>query len=176
MIDKSFLFTCRLLLIISTPTLVVSGNFSSIRIVLSCFYLLIFYFDKIILNLNLPFAVYVKNSLFICFEQQSPLTPALHSKAPQSINLPSLLQETCGSLQWEVEQAVCDILNLLTYQHASFCYLSFTAFLVFKRSWSNIKTAYNIHVSANFFWLKDMRFFPAKASVFTEEPTIPKSA
>lgn len=32
-------------------------------------------------------------------ELQSPLTPALHSKVPQSINLPSLLQETCGSLQ-----------------------------------------------------------------------------
>ena len=42
----SFLFTCRLLLIISTPKLVISRNFSSIRIVLSCFYLLIFYFEK----------------------------------------------------------------------------------------------------------------------------------
>ena len=31
---------------ISTPNLVVSGNFLSIRIVLSCFYLLIFYFEK----------------------------------------------------------------------------------------------------------------------------------
>ena len=41
----SFLFTCRLLFIISTPKLVVSLDFSSIRIVLSCYYLLIFYFE-----------------------------------------------------------------------------------------------------------------------------------
>ena len=42
----SFLFTCRLLFIISTPKLVVSLDFSSIRIVLSCYYLLIFYFEN----------------------------------------------------------------------------------------------------------------------------------
>ena len=42
----SFPFTCRLLFIISTHKLVVSRNFLSIRIVLSCFYLLIFYFEK----------------------------------------------------------------------------------------------------------------------------------
>ena len=77
-----------------------------------------------------------------------------------------------------MEQAVCDILNLLTCQHASFCYLSFTPFWCLREvdQIKIIKTAYNIHVSATFFWLKDMRFFPAKASVFTEEPTIPKSA
>ena len=34
----SFLFTCRLLFIISTPKLVVSRNFLSIRFVLCCFY------------------------------------------------------------------------------------------------------------------------------------------
>ena len=33
----SFLFACRLLFIISTPKLVVSRNFSSVRIALSCF-------------------------------------------------------------------------------------------------------------------------------------------
>ena len=42
----SFLSTCRLLFIISTPKLVVSRNFLSIRTVLSCFYLLIFYLEK----------------------------------------------------------------------------------------------------------------------------------
>ena len=53
-----FLFTCRLLFIISTPKLVVSGNFLSIRIVLSCFYLLIFYFEKFSTWIwLLPFAV-----------------------------------------------------------------------------------------------------------------------
>ena len=52
----SFLFTCRLLFVISTPKLVVSRNFLSIAIVLSCLYLLIFYFWEI-LNLNLTFAV-----------------------------------------------------------------------------------------------------------------------
>ena len=98
LIDQSFLFTCRLLFIISTPKLVVSGNFSSIRIVLSCFYVLI---KSILINSQLKSAIcrMRENSLFICFEQQSPLTPALHSKVPQSINLPNLLQETCGSLQ-----------------------------------------------------------------------------
>ena len=39
----SFLFTCRLLFIISKNKLVVSRNF---RIVLSCFYLFIFYVEK----------------------------------------------------------------------------------------------------------------------------------
>ena len=43
-------------LIISTSKLVVSRNFLSIRIVLNCFYQLIFYFLKI-LNLKLAFAV-----------------------------------------------------------------------------------------------------------------------
>ena len=42
----SFPFTCRLLFIISSPKLVISCNFLSIRIVLTCFYLLIFYFEK----------------------------------------------------------------------------------------------------------------------------------
>ena len=42
----SFPFTCRLLFIISTRKLVVSRNFSSIRILLSCFWMLIFYFEK----------------------------------------------------------------------------------------------------------------------------------
>ena len=41
----SFPITCRLLFIISTHELVVSHNFLSIRIVWSCFYLLIFYFE-----------------------------------------------------------------------------------------------------------------------------------
>ena len=37
-----------LLYFISTPTSVVSCNFSSIRIVLSCIFLLIFYFEKLL--------------------------------------------------------------------------------------------------------------------------------
>ena len=44
--DLSFPFTCRLLFITSKHKLVVSHNFLSIRIVLSCFHLLIFYFEK----------------------------------------------------------------------------------------------------------------------------------
>ena len=40
----SFPITCRLVFIISTHKLVVSRNFLSTRIVLSCFYFLIFYF------------------------------------------------------------------------------------------------------------------------------------
>ena len=60
----SFLFTCRLLFIISTHKLVVSRNFLSIRIVLSCFYLLIFYVEKFSTWIwRLPFAVYVKLKL-----------------------------------------------------------------------------------------------------------------
>ena len=57
----SFLFTCCLLFIISTPTLVVSNNFLSIRIVLSCFYLFIFYFEKFSTSIwYMLFAIYVK--------------------------------------------------------------------------------------------------------------------
>ena len=51
----SFSFNCRLLAIISLHKLVVSLNFLSVRIVLSCFYLLVFYRE--ILNLNKTFAV-----------------------------------------------------------------------------------------------------------------------
>ena len=57
-------FCCRLLFIISTHNLVVSRNFLSIRVVLSCFYLLIFDFEKFSIWIwRLPFAVYVKLSL-----------------------------------------------------------------------------------------------------------------
>ena len=57
-------FTCRLLSIISTNKLVVSRNFSSIRIVLSCFYLHIFYFEKFSTWIwRLPSAVCVKLKL-----------------------------------------------------------------------------------------------------------------
>ena len=57
----SFPFTCRLLFIISTHKLEVSRNFLSIRIVLSWFHLLIFYFQKLSTWIwHLPFAVYVK--------------------------------------------------------------------------------------------------------------------
>ena len=60
----SFLFTCRLLFILSMPKLVVSRNFFSIKIVLSCFYLLFFYFEKFSTpTWRLPFAVYVKIKL-----------------------------------------------------------------------------------------------------------------
>jgi len=55
----SFPFTCRLLFIISTHKLVVSRNFLSIRIVLSCFYRLIFYFEKFWTWISwLPFVVF----------------------------------------------------------------------------------------------------------------------
>ena len=60
----SFPVTCRLLFIISTHKLVVVPNFLSIRIVLSCFYLLIFYFEKFLTWIwGFPFAVYVKLKL-----------------------------------------------------------------------------------------------------------------
>ena len=56
------------LFIISTHKLVVSRNFLSIRIVLSCFYLLIFYFEKFSTWIwRLPFAVYVKLYYFSMF-------------------------------------------------------------------------------------------------------------
>ena len=42
----SFSITCRLLVIISTHKLVISPNFLSVKIVLSRFYLLVFYFEK----------------------------------------------------------------------------------------------------------------------------------
>ena len=60
----SFPFTCRLLFITSTRKLVVSRNFLSIRIVVSCFYVLIFYFEKFSAWIwRLSFAVYAKLKL-----------------------------------------------------------------------------------------------------------------
>ena len=60
----SFLFTCRLLFIIST---LVSLNLLTIRIVLTCFYLLIFHFEKFSTWIwRLLFVVYVKLKLSIC--------------------------------------------------------------------------------------------------------------
>ena len=60
----SFLFTCRLLFIIS---ILVSLNLLTIRIVLTCFYLLIFHFEKFSTWIwRLLFAVYVKLKLSIC--------------------------------------------------------------------------------------------------------------
>ena len=62
----TFLFTCLLRFISSTPKLVVSRNFLSIRIVFSCFCLLIFYFEKFSTRIwRLPFAVYVKLKLSV---------------------------------------------------------------------------------------------------------------
>ena len=49
----SLTLSCCLMSIISTLELVVSCNFLSIRIVLSGFYLLILYFEKLSVNLNL---------------------------------------------------------------------------------------------------------------------------
>ena len=61
----SFLLTCHLLFIISRPKLAVSRSFLCIRIVLSCFYLLIFSFEKFSTWIwRLPFTVYVKLKLF----------------------------------------------------------------------------------------------------------------
>ena len=56
--------TCLYTVFISTHKLVVSPNFLSIRIVVNCFYLLIFYFEKFSTWIwRLPFAVYVKLKL-----------------------------------------------------------------------------------------------------------------
>ena len=64
--DQVSPFTCRLLLIILTDKLVVSRSFLSIRIVLSCFYLLIFYFETFSTWIwRFPFAVYVMFKLSI---------------------------------------------------------------------------------------------------------------
>ena len=70
----SFIFTCRLLFIISTHKLEVSCNFLSIRIVLSFFFLLIFYFDKFSLEsdvCHLPYMwswnSYLNSSFQWCF-------------------------------------------------------------------------------------------------------------
>ena len=60
----TFLSTCRLLFIISTPKLVVSRNLVFIRIAYELFYLLFFYFEKFSTRTwRLPFAVYVKLKL-----------------------------------------------------------------------------------------------------------------
>ena len=57
---------------VSTHKLVVSRNFLSIRIVLSCFYLLIFYFEKFATWIwRLPFALYVKLKLSILIRKTS---------------------------------------------------------------------------------------------------------
>ena len=75
----------------STPKLVVSRNLLSIRIVLSCFYLLIFYFEKFSAWIwRLPFAVYVKlqlsnNSLFEWFKEA--ISPSGHKLANASLVL-----------------------------------------------------------------------------------------
>ena len=65
--DQVSRFTCRLLFIISTHKLVVYyAIFLSTRIVVSWFYLLIFYFEKFSTWIwRLPFAVYVKLNLSI---------------------------------------------------------------------------------------------------------------
>ena len=55
-----FFFTCRLLFIVSTHKLGVSHNFLPIGIVLSCFHLFIFYFEKFSTWIwHLQFAMYV---------------------------------------------------------------------------------------------------------------------
>ena len=60
----TFLSTCCLLFIISTPKLVVSRNLLFIRIAFELFYLLFFYFEKFSTRTwRLPFAVYVKLKL-----------------------------------------------------------------------------------------------------------------
>ena len=60
----TFLSTCRLPFIISTPKLVVSRNLLFIRIAFELFYILFFYFEKFSTQTwRLPFAVYVKLKL-----------------------------------------------------------------------------------------------------------------
>ena len=77
---STFLLTCRLRFIISTHNLVVSRNFLSIRIVLSFFYLPIFYSEKFLTWIwRLPFAVYVKLKLSI-----NPLSPNIHMQILQT--------------------------------------------------------------------------------------------
>ena len=78
----SFPCTCRLLFITSTRKLVVSRNFLSMRIVLSCFYVLIFYFEKFSAWIwRLSFAVYAKLKLSNIWAQllskhaKNPLPP-----------------------------------------------------------------------------------------------------
>ena len=80
----SFPISCCLLFIISTPTLVVSNNFSSIRIVLSCFYLLIFYFEKFSTWIwYMLFAIYVKlkrYSTVKILQDSKPVTMELYHR------------------------------------------------------------------------------------------------
>ena len=66
----SFLFTYWLLFIISTTKLVVSRNFLFTRIVLSCYYLLIFYLRNSQFKSDVCVCVYVKLKLSI-----NPLSP-----------------------------------------------------------------------------------------------------
>ena len=80
----SFPFTCCLLFIISTLKLLVSRNVLSRGIVLSCFYLLIFYFQKFSTWIwRLPFAVYVKLKLSN-FSKQTPKFTFCVTKETQS--------------------------------------------------------------------------------------------
>ena len=66
----SFPFTWRLLFVISTHKLVVWRSFLSKRIALSCFCLLIFYFEKFSTWIcRFPFAVYVKLNLSIIMKK-----------------------------------------------------------------------------------------------------------
>ena len=84
----SFFFTCCWLFIISTPTLVVSNNFLSIRIVLSCFYLLIFYFEKFSTWIwYMLFAIYMKlkrYSTVKILQDSKPVTMELYWAKTQS--------------------------------------------------------------------------------------------
>ena len=79
----SFPLTCCLLLILSTDKLVVSHNFLSIRIVLSCFYVPIFYFEKFSTWIwRLPFAVYVKLNLSNVFARKRCQMPCVFKTWP----------------------------------------------------------------------------------------------
>ena len=105
--DQVSPFTCRLLFIISTHKLVVSRNFLSIRIVLSCFYLLIFYFEKFSTWIwRLPFAVYVKLKLSYEISHVS-----LHKNNVKSMSLCcchyriSQLEDALKRNQYELEKA-----------------------------------------------------------------------
>ena len=78
--------TCLYTVFFSTHELVVSPNFLSIRIVLSCFYLLIFHFEKFSTWIwRLLSAVYVKRKL----SSISPLATAIY--VPETKILKNLL-------------------------------------------------------------------------------------
>ena len=89
--------------------LVVSRNFLSIRIVLSCFYLLIFYFEKFLTWIYcLPFAVYAMLKTLLKF-----------SNVPGCSIFPGLELSFAG----EPTRGVLARATWLTWQHTLLCFV-----------------------------------------------------